>query len=92
MNAASHAYRGGRAASRWLRTLTRTGVALTVKDNGDGIHPRPAEPEVSRRLGILLIAALASWSRSAAAAARELKSGRRWTAERSVGEYAVAGT
>jgi anti-sigma regulatory factor (Ser/Thr protein kinase) len=60
MNAASHAYKDGDGRIEVGADATDTGVSVCVRDNGDGIHPRPADPKVSRRLGILLIAALAS--------------------------------
>src|SRR3954447_1145944 len=60
MNAAVHAYRGGEGRIEVAADTTDSGVTVSIRDNGDGIHPRPTDPARSRRLGLLLIAALAS--------------------------------
>lgn len=59
-NAAMHAY-DGREGSLRLRAVPRPkAIAITVTDDGDGIRPRPASEGSSGRLGLLLMATLAS--------------------------------
>jgi serine/threonine-protein kinase RsbW len=59
-NAVTHAY-GGREGSVKLRVAPRGGqLVLTVTDDGDGFAPRPASEGSSGRLGLLLMAALAT--------------------------------
>jgi anti-sigma regulatory factor (Ser/Thr protein kinase) len=60
MNAATHAYNQADGRIEVAADVSDCGIAISVSDNGDGIRPRPADPKLSRRLGLLLIAALAS--------------------------------
>ena len=60
MNAAVHAYQdpGGRF-DLWA-VPNGLGMRITVSDQGSGIKPRPSFDSPTARLGVLLIAALAS--------------------------------
>jgi anti-sigma regulatory factor (Ser/Thr protein kinase) len=60
MNAATHAYSGDDGRIEVAADAADGVIELSIADNGGGIQPRPADPNVSRRLGLLLIAALAS--------------------------------
>lgn len=61
-NAAEHAYAEGDDEGAFeLRAVPRSGwIAITVSDRGGGVRPRPASERSSGRLGLLLMAALAS--------------------------------
>lgn len=59
-NVVTHAY-DGREGEFDLRVVAdRDEVAIIVSDDGDGIRPRPASEGTSGRLGLLLMAAIAS--------------------------------
>jgi anti-sigma regulatory factor (Ser/Thr protein kinase) len=59
-NAVAHAYTE-REGMLKLRAVPRRGeLLISVSDTGDGIRPRPAADGASARLGLLLMAALAS--------------------------------
>jgi anti-sigma regulatory factor (Ser/Thr protein kinase) len=64
MNAAVHAYPTGpedEEAEFELRAeVEKDAISVTVVDEGTGIRPRPAFDSNSARLGLLLMAALAS--------------------------------
>jgi serine/threonine-protein kinase RsbW len=61
MNAAAHAYEGAADGRIEVAADVDPGeISVIVRDRGVGIHPRPAGTGVSRRLGLVLIAALAS--------------------------------
>jgi serine/threonine-protein kinase RsbW len=60
MNAAVHAYDGTEGTYEVDAVASDDGVVVTVSDRGGGIRPRPAFDSPSARLGLLLIAALAS--------------------------------
>jgi anti-sigma regulatory factor (Ser/Thr protein kinase) len=59
-NAAVHAYRGADGTFELRAVPRRSALAITVTDRGDGIRPLPASQSSSGRLGLLLMAALAS--------------------------------
>jgi serine/threonine-protein kinase RsbW len=59
-NAVTHAY-AGRDGMMRLRALRRGDqLVISVTDDGDGFRPRPASEGSSGRLGLVLMAALAS--------------------------------
>lgn len=60
MNSAAHAYADGSGSIDLAADLSDGELAVVVRDNGGGIRPRPAGLTPSRRLGLVLIAALAS--------------------------------
>jgi anti-sigma regulatory factor (Ser/Thr protein kinase) len=61
MNAAAHAYEDeGDGRIEVAADVDPGEVSIVVRDRGAGIHPRPAGLGASRRLGLVLIAALAS--------------------------------
>ena len=61
MNAAAHAYAGeGDGRIEVAAEVDPGEISIVVRDKGIGIHPRPAGLGVSRRMGLVLIAALAS--------------------------------
>lgn len=60
MNAAAHAYGEGEGRIEVAADAHFGEVSVVVRDQGIGIHPRPAGTSASRRLGLVLIAALAS--------------------------------
>jgi serine/threonine-protein kinase RsbW len=60
MNVVVHAYPGGEGRMDVFATPDEAGLQVVVRDHGQGIRPRPAVNEPSLRLGIPLIAALAS--------------------------------
>jgi anti-sigma regulatory factor (Ser/Thr protein kinase) len=59
-NAAIHAYDGAGGSFDFRVTPRANAILITVADDGDGIRPRPASERSSGRLGLLLMAALAS--------------------------------
>jgi anti-sigma regulatory factor (Ser/Thr protein kinase) len=59
-NATRHAYTGDdRGPVEIVARARGDSVEITVRDEGGGIRPRPANPDGSGRMGLLLIAALA---------------------------------
>jgi anti-sigma regulatory factor (Ser/Thr protein kinase) len=59
-NATRHAYPGDEGAPVEILASARgNSVEITVRDRGEGFRPRPAEPDGTGRMGLLLIAALA---------------------------------
>jgi anti-sigma regulatory factor (Ser/Thr protein kinase) len=61
MNAAAHAYGGhGDGRIEVAADVESDEISVVVRDHGLGIHPRPTPGGPSRRLGLVLIAALAS--------------------------------
>jgi anti-sigma regulatory factor (Ser/Thr protein kinase) len=61
MNAAAHAYKEeGDGRIEVAADVESDEISIVVRDSGGGIHPRPAGLDASRRLGLVLIAALAS--------------------------------
>jgi serine/threonine-protein kinase RsbW len=60
MNAAVHAYDEAGGTFEVRAAPHQMGISITVSDRGVGIRPRPAFDSPSARLGVLLIAALAS--------------------------------
>jgi serine/threonine-protein kinase RsbW len=60
MNAAVHAYEDLDGEFNVVAAPSEEGLSITVRDRGNGIRPRPAFDSTSARLGLLLIAALAS--------------------------------
>ncbi len=59
-NAAIHAYDGEEGSFDFRAAPRGNAILITVSDEGDGIRPRPASEGASGRLGLLLMAALAS--------------------------------
>ncbi|MGI9020983.1 MAG: ATP-binding protein [Solirubrobacterales bacterium] len=59
-NAAQHAYQGGEGAFALRAVPRRDWIAITVTDQGGGVRPQPASERSSGRLGLLVMAALAS--------------------------------
>jgi serine/threonine-protein kinase RsbW len=60
MNAAAHAYGEGEGRIEVAADAHFGEVSVVIRDQGIGIHPRPSGISASRRLGLVLIAALAS--------------------------------
>ncbi|MGH2953409.1 MAG: ATP-binding protein [Solirubrobacterales bacterium] len=59
-NATRHAYTQGRPGPVEIAAKARDdGFEIVVRDRGEGFRPRPADPDGSGRMGLLLIAALA---------------------------------
>jgi serine/threonine-protein kinase RsbW len=63
-NAAAHAYPEGSDGEVEVAAYpARSGITVVVRDHGDGLRPRPASRNPSERLGLVLIAALATTTR-----------------------------
>jgi anti-sigma regulatory factor (Ser/Thr protein kinase) len=63
-NAAAHAYPEGSDGEVEVAAYpARSGITVVVRDQGEGLRPRPASRHPSERLGLLLIAALATTTR-----------------------------
>ena len=63
-NAAAHAYPEGRDGEVEVAAYPAlSGITVVVRDHGEGLRPRPVSGRSSERLGLLLIAALATTTR-----------------------------
>jgi stage II sporulation protein AB (anti-sigma F factor) len=63
-NAAIHAYPEGSDGEIEIAAYPApSGITVVVRDRGEGLRPRPASGSPSERLGLLLIAALATTTR-----------------------------
>jgi anti-sigma regulatory factor (Ser/Thr protein kinase) len=63
-NAAAHAYPDGDDGEvEVVAYPDPLGITVVVRDRGDGLQPRPASDRSSERLGLLVIAALATTTR-----------------------------
>jgi anti-sigma regulatory factor (Ser/Thr protein kinase) len=63
-NAAAHAYpNGGDGTVEVAAYPDPSGITVVVRDDGEGLRPRPASGRPSERLGLVLIAAMATTTR-----------------------------
>lgn len=63
-NAAAHAYPNGSGGTIEVAAYPdSSGITVVVRDEGEGLRPRPASGGASERLGLVLIAAMANTTR-----------------------------